>query len=108
MCYREFSGWTIKSLVEQVLHRKELALKTRESDLASHAQMNIYQQQQLLLQTGKCKEYVISPRNNSCSNRTECNGFVAESYDTAIIVTKGVEKNVLSAFNLFRDIKAEP
>lgn len=37
MCYREFSGWTIKSLVEQVLHRKELALKTRESDLASHA-----------------------------------------------------------------------
>lgn len=30
MCYREFSGWTIKSLVEQVLHRKELALKTRE------------------------------------------------------------------------------
>ena len=30
---------------EQVLHQKEIAPKTREKDLASHAQMNNHQQQ---------------------------------------------------------------
>lgn len=69
-CY-ELSGWTIKRLVEQVLYQKELALKTKGKDFASHAQMNNHRPQQPLLQTGECKKYVIRPCNNS-SNRSNC------------------------------------
>ena len=39
-----------KMKVEQVFHQEELALKRREQELASQAQMHNQQQQQLLLQ----------------------------------------------------------
>lgn len=69
-CY-ELSGWAIKRLDEQVLYQKELTLKTRGKDFASHARMNNHRQQQPLLQTGECKKYVIRPFHNS-SNRSNC------------------------------------
>ena len=40
-----FLASKIKRFAEQFLHQKEIAPKTREKDLASHAQMNNHQQQ---------------------------------------------------------------
>lgn len=82
MCCHELSGQKIKRFAEQFLHQKEIAPKTREKDLASHAQMNNHQQQQLFLQTTGATDAAV-------------NGFVAETYYTAIFVTKDVEENVL-------------